>query len=268
MGHNSPDAIHTMVEAVKLVFADRLAYVGDPEFIDVPMSALLSREFAAERRERIDPARAGQAVGAGPLALAGDGGARDTSYFCVVDAAGNAVSLIHSLSNAFGSGFVAGKTGVLLNNRVGRGFSLEAGHPNVLEPGKRTVNTIQTYMVFGDDGALIVGGTPGGDNQAQFNVQAIANLIDYGMNAQQAADAVRWSHFPGTDPANVGRPYELRVEDGVPQETLAELERRGHRLANMSATAVSGAVQLIRVSPDGTRTGGADPRIDGTPAAE
>ena len=269
MGHNSPDAIHTMVEAVKMVFADRLAYVGDPEFIDVPMDQLLSKEFAEVRRRQIDPGLAGHGVEAGQLALAGDGGAHDTSYCCVVDAAGNAVSLIHSLSNAFGSGFVAGDTGIMLNNRVGRGFSLEAGHPNVVAPGKRTINTIHTYMAFGGDGSLIVGGTPGGDNQAQFNAQVLANLLDYGMNVQEAAGAVRWNHFPGTDPANVGRPYELRMEDGIAPATRAELERRGHRLTTMAATSVSGAVQVIRVEPDGgLRTGGADPRADGTPAAE
>ncbi len=138
MGHNTAESIHVMAEAKRLAYADRLAYVADPDFARVPVDALLSKEHAARRRALIDGSRAAAAVAAGELAQSG-APSQHTSYFSIVDVAGNAVSYIHSNSAVFGSGFVAGGTGILFNNRVGRGFSLDAGHVNVLASGKRTV---------------------------------------------------------------------------------------------------------------------------------
>jgi gamma-glutamyltranspeptidase/glutathione hydrolase len=264
MGHNSADAIHAVAEAKKLAFADRLAYVGDAEFVATPLDALLSKEFAAERRRNIDMKHASKQVTAGALPET-DG---DTSYFCVVDAQGNAVSFIHSLSMYFGSGFIAGDTGILLNDRVGRGFYLDEGHPNVVAPGKRTINTIQTWMALKDGVPVLLGGTPGGDRQPPWNAQIISNVLDFGMGVQEAAEAPRWNHFPGSDPATVEQPYQLKLEDGVAQETVAELERRGHSIVPMSAGETPGAVQLIAIDPvTGVRTGGSDPRADGYPVA-
>ena len=120
-------------------------------------------------------------------------------------------------------------TGIILNNRAGRGFSLQPGHPNILAPGKRTMHTLQCYAVTRGDGTLaFVGGTPGGDQQPQWNMQIIANILDYGMSPQEAVEAPRWTSFPGTDPANLPNPYEVRIERRFPDETLMELRRRGH----------------------------------------
>ncbi|HEV2124098.1 MAG TPA: gamma-glutamyltransferase, partial [Chloroflexota bacterium] len=204
-GFGSAESIHLMVEAKKLAFADRLRYAGDPRFIDVPLDTLLSKEFAGRRRQEIDPNRAA-APGAG--ALPEQRG--DTSYFCVADGEGNAISFIHSLSAGWGSGVVGGNTGILLNNRAGRGFTLEEGHPNVIAGGKRTMHTLNCYLLMRAGQFYAVGGTPGGDMQPQWNVQVITNLVDFGMDPQQAVDAPRWYSYPGTDPEHVQRSFELR----------------------------------------------------------
>ncbi len=267
LGFYSAEAVHIMVEAKKLAFADRNRYVGDPAFVASPVEELVSREFAARRRERIDLARAADKVEAGPLAASVPGD-DNTSYFCVIDREGNAVSFIHSLSNAFGSCFVAGKTGVLLNNRVGRGFTLEEGHPNVIEPGKRTMHTLNAYMVFRDGKPYLVGGTPGGDRQPQWNVQVITNVIDYGMEPQQAVEAPRWVSLPGTDPETIDRPFVLELDHGMPPEEIERLKGKGHRVQVHAPGAPGGAAQLIMVDQStGVRMAGSDPRTDGHAAA-
>lgn len=264
MGHNSADTIHTMVEAKKLAFADRLAYSGDPRFVPTPLKGMLSKEYATAQRRRIDPIRAFQGPPApgNPIPYDLEG---DTTYFAVVDGRGNAVSFIHSLSAAFGSGVIAGHTGILLNNRTGRGFTLEDGHPNRIEPGKRTMHTLNAYLILKDGKPWLVGGTPGGDRQPQHNMQVIANVVDFGMNVQQAVEAPRWFGFPGTDPEHVEKPYELRIEDRVPAEVRSELARRGHRIQLLGPWAGGGTVQLIGVDQEaGVLMGGSDPRGDGS----
>ena len=269
LGHNAPASIHTMVEAKRLAFADRLAYVGDPEFTRVPLEELLSPEYAAERRKLIDPKRAAPGVvRAGELAHSA-APTPSTSYFCVADKHGNAVSFIHSLSQYFGSGFVAGDTGVLLNDRAGRGFYLDEGHVNVIAPGKRTINTIHAYMAFADGKPALIGGTPGGDNQPQWNAQAVSNVFDHGMDVQEAADAPRWTHFPGTDPRTIDEPMALRMEDGFDEETKRALRALGHNVADYPAVGTPGAVQLIAIDHErGVRSGGTDRRSDGYPIPE
>ena len=266
MGFNSAQSIHVMAEAKKLAYADRLAHVGDPDFVKVPADELLSKEYAARRSESIDPQRASARVTTG--ALYQESPTDNTSYFCVVDGEGNAVSFIHSLSHIFGSGFTAGGTGILLNNRVGRGFSLEEGHPNVIEPGgKRTMHTLNAYMVFKDGLPYLVGGTPGGDAQPQWNVQVVSSVIDIGLNVQQAAEAPRWMSTPGTDPPTVHQPYRLALENGIPGTVVEELKRMGHDAARFES-AFGGAVQLIMVDHErGLRMGGSDPRADGHASA-
>ena len=264
MGWGSADAVHTMVEAKKLAFADRLKYLGDPEFVSVPVEELLSKEYAEQRRRALDPGVAAMESVAGPVGAAMDGA---TSYFCVADAQGNVVSFIHSLSSVMGSGFVAGDTGVLLNNRVGRGFYLEDG-PNTLAPGKRTMNTIQAYMVFQGEQPWLAGGTPGGDAQPQWNTQVLTDIIDFGFSPQQAADAPRWTSHPGTDPANIDAPPSLALEPGFPESTFRELERRGHSVAHSPGAQSLGAVQLIAIdAASGIRQGACDGRTDGYAAA-
>ena len=267
-GHNTPETIHTMVEAKRLAFADRLAYIGDPEFVEVPKDQLLSKEYAARRRQAITSDRMADIVPAGELSQSGSP-TPSTSYFCVIDAEGNAVSFIHSLSQYYGCGFVAGDTGILLNDRAARGFYLDEGHVNVIAPGKRTINTIHNYMVERGGRLVIVGGTPGGDNQPQWNAQVLSNIIDHGMNVQAAADAPRWTHFPGTDPRTIDREMVLRMEDGFDAATVKAIEAKGHKVEGYPETGTPGAVQLIAIDPvTGVHTGGTDGRCDGYPIPE
>lgn len=260
LGHNSADAVHLMAETKKLAFADRLAYSGDPKFIDVPLDEMLSVDFARRRYQEIDPQRAKEQVNAGVIPES-DG---DTTYLCAADGQGNAVSFIYSLSAAFGSQFVAGDTGVLLNNRAGRGFTLEEGHPNVIEGGKRTMHTLNCYLITQRDRIRWVGGTPGGDQQPQWNMQVITNLIDYGMNVQQAIEAARWQSFPGTDPANLPADFKLRVESRIDESVIEELRRRGHRVEVMDAWGAGGSAQVIEIDRENeVLQGGSDPRAEG-----
>ncbi len=261
---NSPQSIHLMAEAKKIAYADRNRLAGDPKFIEWPLDELISKDYANRRRTEIDPQRA--AINAASIQPADRGG--DTTYFCVADGAGNCVSWIHSLSNAFGSGFVAPGTGVLFNNRAGRGFSLDLGHPNVIEPGKRTMHTLNCYLTLRNGLPAIVGGTPGGDFQVQCGLQILSNLIDYGMDPQEAVEAPRWWSFPGTDPASLDTPRELRVETGMPAATIKELEALGHQVAPRRPGIYDGKVQLIILDPDsGILKGASDPRGDGQAAA-
>ena len=261
---NSPQSIHLMAEAKKIAYADRNRLAGDPKFIEWPLDELISKDYANRRRTEIDPERA--AINAASVQPADRGG--DTTYFCVADGAGNCVSWIHSLSNGFGSGFVAPGTGVLFNNRAGRGFSLDLGHPNVIEPGKRTMHTLNCYLTLRNGLPAIVGGTPGGDFQVQCGLQILSNLIDYGMDPQEAVEAPRWWSFPGTDPASLDTPPELRVETGMPAATIKELEALGHQVAPRRPGIYDGKVQLIILDPDsGILKGASDPRGDGQAAA-
>ena len=263
MGFNTADSVHVMVEALKLAFKDRNAYMKDPRFGQIPLDDLISKEFAERRRQSIDTSSAAVVVNPGPLGapVAGDS---NTSYFCVMDSEGNALSYIHSLSAGYGSGFVAGSTGVLLNNRSGRGFSLVEGHPNVIEPGKRTMHTLNAYMTLKDGKPNIVGGTPGGDRQIPWNVQVLTNIIDHGMDPQQAVEAQRWVSWPGTDPAHVDEPYRLELDPGMPAEEAAELEARGHRVVINPEVEMGGSAKVIMLDADtGVQMGGSDPRSDG-----
>ena len=265
MGQNSPEAVHLMVEAKKLAFNDRNRYAGDPEYVQWPLDWYLSKGHAERRRRLIDPARvAADASLMVPVETDGD-----TSYFCVADGQGNCVSYIHSLSTRFGSQFIAEGTGVLFNNRAGRGFSLEEGHPNIIAPGKRTMHTLNCYMVFENESPLYLGGTPGGDYQVQANTQVVANLIDFEMGPQGAVNAPRWWSFPGTDPDTLDRALEVRLEEGIAEETIRGLESKGHKLVPRMATgAAFGRVQLIMCDRNnGVLVGASDPRADGHAAA-
>jgi gamma-glutamyltranspeptidase/glutathione hydrolase len=251
--------IHTLVEAKKLAYADRLGYAVDPLFGETPMATLLSKEWAATRAARIDPTRAATDVPAGEMQ---DG---DTTYLCVVDRDGMMVSLIQSVSSAFGSGVVAGDTGIVMNNRVGRGFSLVEGHPNFFAPGKRTMHTLNCFMVADPAGAMVVtGGTPGGDGQPQWNLQMVTGIIDFGWDVQAAIEAPRWTSWPGTDPGSLPNPFDLRIESRLKETELFQLEERGHRIIRQGEWAGGGAAQIIARDPEsGVLAGGSDPRAEG-----
>jgi gamma-glutamyltranspeptidase/glutathione hydrolase len=237
----SAERVHLLTEAKKLAFADRNRYAGDPAFVKWPLEALMSKAHAAKRRAEIDPKQARWPAGA--VIPEHDG---DTSYFAVADGNGNALSFIHSLSNSFGSCFVAGETGITLNNRAGRGFSLDPNHPNVIAPGRRTMHTLNAYMVCKDGAPWLVGGTPGGDQQTQVNTQVITNLIDHGMSLQDAIDAPRWYSFP------------------MPQATRDALNAMGHNVEALGPWSGGGAVQLIQLDrKNGVLRGATDPRPGG-----
>jgi gamma-glutamyltranspeptidase/glutathione hydrolase len=255
----SADRIHLLVEAKKLAFADRNRYAGDPAFVRWPLAELIGKAHAARRRAGIDLGRAGL-PDAAPVGESGG----DTSYFAVADGEGNAVSFIHSLSASFGSGVVAGDTGILLNNRAGRGFRLDDGHPNAIAPGKRTMHTLNAYLVCREGRPWLCGGTPGGDQQTQWNAQVLTNLLDHRLGLQPAVDAPRWYSFPGSDPATLDQPMVVRLEGRVPEATRAELAARGHRVETLGPWHGGGAVQLVEIDPaTGVLRGASDPRAGG-----
>jgi len=255
----STDAIHLMVEAKKLAFADRLGHSADPAFHRTPIDILLSKEWGAQRIVMIDIASAATDVAHGRLQ---DG---DTTYIAVADAGGMMVSLIQSVSSSFGSGIIGGDTGVVLNNRVGRGFSLEEGHPNIYAPGKKTMHTLNCFLIADKEGRpVLIGGTPGGDGQPQWNLQAIVGMIDAGLDVQAAIEQPRWTSWPGTDPSTVANPFELRIEDRLPESVVEKLATKGHSIRKMSPWGGGGAAQIIARDPDtGIMIGGTDARVKG-----
>jgi gamma-glutamyltranspeptidase / glutathione hydrolase len=242
----SAETIHLQVEAHKLALADRLGHLGDPRFEQVPTASLLSATHARLQAQRLDRRRA---AGLAPLPAEPP----DTTYLCTVDRARTIVSYIHSLYG--GSGVVAGDTGILLNNRMA-GFSLDPNSPNRLDPGKRPIHTLNSWMLFQDEQPRAVGGTPGAYWQIQTNLQLISQLIDFQAGAQAAVDAPRWTMGPQTDWSDTS----LNLEARVGAEVLTELQQRGHAARMMGAWAAGGAAQLVTLETDGTLCGAGDPR--------
>jgi gamma-glutamyltranspeptidase/glutathione hydrolase len=255
LGPRSADYWHLLIEAKKLAYADLDAHLADPAFAPVPTDEMISKEYAARQRARIDPRRAAGRVASG----IGAGvprprpGAGDTVYLAAADRWGNVVSLINSLYGLFGSGVGVGDTGILLHNR-GALFSLDPAHPNRIEPGKRPYHTLVPAFAMRDGRPWLAFGVMGGDMQPQGHVQVLVNTIDFGMNVQAAGDAARCHHFQA---ANV-----VAVEAGFEPAVLQELAARGHRLAR--APGVYGGYQAIQVdSATGSYAGASDPRKDG-----
>jgi len=252
-----PDHVHLLVQAKQIAFHDRDRFVADPEFAPVPVERLLSRAYADERRVLMDRERAlpwDRVPSSGSLT-------GDTVYVAAVDADGNAVSLIQSLYFGFGSGVVAGSTGVVLQNR-GAYFSLDPGHPNRLEPGKRPLHTLIASLAFKDRRLWQVLGCMGADGQPQIHLQVYTALIDFGLDIQQAVEAPRWlaGRFALGDAREV-----LNLEGRFAPATLAELARRGHEINRWEAwNELAGHAHGITIDPvSGARVGGADPRSDG-----
>ena len=244
---------HTLIEATKIAFADRNRYIADPAFAKVPVQELLSRDYAAKRRALINPDKAIDPPAYGEVKMGSD-----TTYFTVVDKDRNAVSFINSLFNSFGSGVVAGETGIMLHNR-GSGFVLQAGHPNRLEPGKRPFHTLIPAMVLKDGRLLLTYGVMGGDIQAQGHAQVLINLIDRGLNLQQAIDAPRVRYVSGRG---------VMLEDTLPPSVVADLVARGHERVlpppGIMHRALMGGGQAIMIDPQtGALLGASDIRKDG-----
>lgn len=280
LGHNSADFIHTNVEAIKLAMADREKFLGDMDFIKIPYDGLLSKDYARERRKLIDPAKASLELRPGspekfmsdvspldrPLHVALDGEADhegDTSYIAVVDKVRNMVSFEPSLHSAFGTGVVMGGTGVIFNCR-GDYYSLIRGEANALEPGKRPRSTLQSTLVLKDDQPFMITGSPGGDDQVMRTMQTLLNVIDFGMNIQQAIEAPRWAtrSFPASPFPHTMVPGDLEVEERIPETTQKELIARGHKLRVMPPWSMGSNAGIILDSRTGVLSAGADPRVE------
>jgi gamma-glutamyltranspeptidase/glutathione hydrolase len=242
---DSVQSYHLQIEAIKLAFADAQRYIGDPERAAVPTHELLSKAYAAKRRELIGP----NASDPEP----GDPAQGGTVYLCTADSNGMMVSMIQSNYTGFGSGIVVPGTGVALHNR-GAGFSLQPGHPNQLEPGKRPFHTI--IPAFLTRGGQAVGpfGVMGGHMQPQGHVQMVVNTLDYGLNPQVSLDAPRWYWTEGRT---------VLLEPGVPESIARALAEGGHDVQIAEDTGVFGRGQIIWRLPSGAYVAGSDKRADG-----
>ena len=258
LGHYTADSIHMMVEAKKLAFADRERYNADPEYTDIPLKEMISKEYARKQVTRIQMNLAATEIPPGNPRKASS----DTTYFAVVDKEGNAVSHIQSLNMLFGSGVVAGNTGILLNNRMTY-WHLEESHVNRLEPGKRVRHTMNPPMVFKDGKLFMVFGTPGGDYQVQTNLQVLTNVIDFGMDIQEAIEAPRWRSDVSGTLTNYPHTGEtaLIMEDRVPPDVREDLARKGHLIRVVGGWEGGCNAQGIIIDPEsGALMGGSDPR--------
>ena len=227
MGHNSAEYLHALVEIKKIVFEDRARFYADPKFVKVSIKKLLSDEYAAERLKYFNPNRVNRKIPAGDGILQQG----DTVYMTVVDKDFNAVSLIQSNYSGFGSGMVPDGLGFCIQDR-GNLFSLEEGHPNVIEPGKRPFHTIIPAMVTKDGKPVFTFGVMGGDMQPQGHIQILMNIIEFGMNLQEAGDASRFYHTGSSEPdyGVMTEGGELHLESGVEPEVVRTLMGKGHQI--------------------------------------
>lgn len=245
LGHNTAEYLHLLVEAKKLAFVDRAKHIADPAFYQAPLAQLLSKDYAAELRKKINSGQAQEPTANGPS------GGEDTVYLTVVDKDRNCVSFIQSIFSAFGSGLVAGDTGIVLHNR-GAGFSFDPNAANKLEGGKRPFHTLIPAMVFKDGKPWLTFGVMGGDMQAQGHVQVLMNLIDFGMDVQQAGEQPRFRHFENG----------LALETAIGADVRKALESKGHQL--VASPGAFGGYQAILIDPvTGALAGGSDVRKDG-----
>ena len=259
LGYNSPEALHLMIEAKKLAFEDRAKFYADPDFNKIPLQGLLSKAYAAERRKLINPDRAGRSYDAGnPAVQEGD-----TIYLTTADAAGNMVSLIQSNYRGMGSGITVPGLGFTFQDR-GEMFTLRAGHANDYAPGKRPFHTIIPAFIMKDGAPWLSFGLMGGAMQPQGHVQVVCNLVDWGMNFQEAGDAARWQHEGSSDydnPKMTDGGY-VEVESGVPYESVRGLLQRGH-VVRIGNGGFGGYQAIARDAKNGTYLGASESRKDG-----
>jgi len=255
-GVNSAATIHHMTEAMKLAYADRAEYLGDPDFVKVPLKGLISKRYADHLAASIDANRARPAseIRPGqPQAYESD----QTTHFSVVDAAGNAVAVTYTLNTNFGSGIVAKGTGILLNNEmddfaakpgVANAYGLVGGDANAVQAGKRPLSSMTPTLALKDGRIAIVTGSPGGPRIITTVLETLVDMIDFQMNPAEAAATLRFHHQ--------WTPDELRVEKGLSRDTLDLLQAKGHRIV---VKPVMGRTQTIQVR-DGLLYGASDPR--------
>src|SRR5262245_44282323 len=280
MKHNSPEYIHTSIEAVKLALADREKYLGDADFVPIPYEGLLSKDYARERRALIDPQHASLDMRPGvaekftrstqpldrPFQINLEGEADhegDTSYLAVIDKDRNMVSFEPSLHSGFGTGVVMADLGFIFNCR-GDYYSLVAGEANALLPGKRPRSTLQSTLVMKDERPFMMVGSPGGDDQVFRTMQTLLNVVDFGMNVQEAIESPRWAtrSFPASPFPHTMYPGEMSVEQRVPEAVRAGLVARGHKL-RVSGPWTMGSLAAIIVDPKtNVLSAGTDPRVD------
>jgi gamma-glutamyltranspeptidase/glutathione hydrolase len=258
MGHNSPAYLHHLIEAKKLAFADLRRYIGDPDFMDVSPSDLLSDDFIGRRRELLDPERAAERQGPGEAVTSSE-----TIYLSAADASGNMVSFINSIFDYFGSGIVVPGTGFVLQNR-GVGFTMETGLANTVAPRKRPFHTLIPAFVTRDaPGSEYPGGrrpqvpwlsfgVMGGSMQPQGHVQVLLNVVLFGMDIQEAIDAPRFRHTSG---------LRIVLEAPVPDEVRQALERMGHQIGDESRSSFGGGQGIMKLERGWVA--GSDPRKDG-----
>jgi gamma-glutamyltranspeptidase / glutathione hydrolase len=260
MGFGSAEYIHHFLEAKKLAFEDRARYYADPDFSDVPVETLISKEYATERRQLISPDRASRTLDAGKIEQG------NTIYMTVADSQGNMVSLIQSNYRGMGSGMCPPGLGFILQDR-GELFTLEEGHANVYEPGKRPFHTIIPAFVTKDGKPWMSFGVMGGAMQPQGHVQIIVNMIDFGMNLQEAGDAPRIQHGGSSEPTGEvmtggGIVY---LESGIPYESIRELVKMGHTI-QVDVGGYGGYQAIMRDPETGVYYGASESRKDGQAA--
>ena len=280
LGHNSPDYIHTSIEAVKLALGDREKYLGDMDFIQIPYEGLLSKEYARERRTLIDPEHASLELRPGvpekftkttqalnrPVHINLEGEADhegDTSYLAVIDRDRNMVSFEPSLHSGFGTGVVMADLGFIFNCR-GDYYSLVAGEANALAPGKRPRSTLQSTLVMKSNQPFMIVGSPGGDDQVFRTIQTLLNIVDFGMNVQEAIEAPRWAtrSFPASPFPHTMYPGEMSVEQRVPEAVREALIKRGHKLRVGGPWTMGSLAAIVVDQKTGVLSAGTDPRVD------
>ena len=262
MGFASAEYIHTFVEAKKIVYEDRAKYYADPDFSDIPIEILITKEYAKKRRSLIDPNLASKEFLPGDIKLEND----DTVYLTVADKEGNMVSLIQSNYGDMGAGLTSDELGFSFQNR-GQLFSLMTGHPNVYAPNKRPFHTIIPAFVTKDDKPWLSFGLMGGSMQPQGHAQILINMIDFGMNLQEAGDAARIRHVGSSQPTdqkmnNGGRLY---LETSINETTREKLRKLGHNVAT-DINVYGGYQAIMWDKVNGVYYGASDPRKDGQAA--
>jgi gamma-glutamyltranspeptidase / glutathione hydrolase len=260
LGHNGAETIHLMAEAMKFAYADRSEYLGDPDFVEVPVAALTSDAYATHLRGLISRSRARPAAEIRPGDLA-PYESQDTTHFSIVDAAGNAVANTYTINFSYGTGLVAEGTGILLNNElddfsakpgVPNAYGLIGGAANAVRANKRPLSSMSPTIVLRDDKPFLVTGSPGGSRIITTVLQVISNVIDHGMNVAEATYAPRVHHQ--------WLPDELRIEEGLSPDTISLLEQMGHTVSVQDAM---GSTQSIMVTQAGL-FGSSDPRTPGS----